>query len=88
MPTVVVRHKVGDYDRWLKGHQERKELFGSAGANFKTFRDTDDPNSIVLVMEVTDMEKFEALFKDPVTAKKKEEHTVIDPIIVSMPVDV
>ncbi len=88
MPTIVVRHKVGDFNTWLKGHQDRVEIFAPAVSSFKTFQDTDDPNSIVLVIEVTDLEKYKAILEDPGTAKFKEKHTVIEPIIVSMPVNI
>jgi hypothetical protein len=49
MATIVARHKVGDIDTWLKGHQERVEIFAPAVSGFKTFQDTDDPKSVVLV---------------------------------------
>jgi len=88
MATVVVRHKVGDFDTWMKGHQERVELFAPAMSSFKTFRDTNDPNAIVIVAEVTDMEKMQAMMSDPAHADAKERHTVIEPIEVSMPVAV
>ncbi len=88
MTTIVARHKVGDIATWLKGHQDRVEIFAPAISSFKTFQDTDDPNSIVLVIEVTDLEKYKAILQDPDNAKFKEKHTVIDPIIVSMPVDI
>lgn len=88
MPTIVARHKVGDINTWLKGHQDRLEAFAPATiSDLKTFQDTDNPNSVVLVMEVTDMEKFKSILEDPRNAKLKDKHTVIDPIIVSMPVD-
>jgi hypothetical protein len=41
MPTVVIRHKVGDYKTWLKGHEDRVRLFASAVSGFKTFQDQD-----------------------------------------------
>ena len=50
------------------------------------FQDTDDPNSVVLVVEVTDMDKLNEMMKDPGVQEKKEQHTVIDPLIISMPV--
>ncbi len=84
---VVTRHKVGDFDTWLKGHQDRLDLFGPAMTDLKTFQDTDDPNSVVLVMEVTDMDKFETILKDPSTDVLKKKHTVLDPITVSMQVE-
>ena len=89
MPTIVVRHKVGDIDAWLKGHQARVEIFAPAVSSFKTFQDTDDPKSVVLVVEVTDMEKLTAIMKDPHVMQDiaKDKHTVLQPIIMSLPVD-
>ena len=87
MATIVVRHKVSDIDAWLKGHQDRVELFAPAISGFKTFQDTDDPKSVVLVVEVTDMEKLGAIINDPKNQETKDRHTVLDPIIMSMPVD-
>ena len=88
MPTIVVRHRVGNYDTWIAGHQTRVEVFSPAVSSFKTFRDTDDPNSVVLVMEVSDMEKYQAILADPNIEPAKQEHTVIDPIIISTEVEV
>ena len=87
MATIVVRHKVSDIDAWLKGHQERVALFAPAISGFKTFQDTDDPTSVVLVVEVTDMEKLGAIINDPKNQDAKDRHTVLEPIIMSMPVD-
>ena len=86
MPTVVIRHKVKDFNTWIKGHQDRLDLFGPVTTSLKEFQDTDDPNSVVLIAEVTDMDKLNAMMKDPAVQKKKDEHTVIDPLIISMPV--
>lgn len=88
MPTLVVRHKVGDFDAWLKGHDDRKRIFASAVSSFQTFQDTDDPKSVVLVLEVTDMEKLNSLMTDPSLQKDKDRHTVKDPIVISVPVNV
>jgi hypothetical protein len=88
MPTVIVRHKVGDFDTWIKGHEDRVKIFAPAVSNFKTFQDQDDPKSVVLVLEVTDMEKLGALMNDPKIQEAKDRHTVQDPIVLSMPVDI
>ncbi|HLF64677.1 MAG TPA: hypothetical protein VI603_13025 [Saprospiraceae bacterium] len=88
MPTVVVRHKVGDFETWLKGHDDRVRLFAPAISSFKTFQDQDDTNSVVLVLEVTDMVKLAALMTDPTIQAVKDRHTVKEPILLSMPVDV
>ena len=88
MPTVIVRHKVGDFATWLKGHEDRTKIFSPAVSSFKTFQDQDDPNSVVLVLEVTDMDKLGALMNDPSIQEAKDRHTVKDPILLSMPVAV
>ncbi len=88
MPTVVIRHKVGDFETWLKGHEDRLNIFAPAVSSFKTFQDQDDPTSVVLVLEVTDMEKLGALMNDPNIQEAKDRHTVKDPIVLSMPVAV
>ncbi|MEO8414016.1 MAG: hypothetical protein ABI472_10165 [Ginsengibacter sp.] len=87
MQTIVARHKVKDIDAWLKGHQERMELFAPAVSGFKTFQDAGDPNSVVLVIEVTDLELLGNIINDPVNQAIKDKHTVLDPIILAMPVD-
>ena len=86
MPTVVVRHKVGDFKTWLKGHADRVRLFAPAVSSFKTFQDQDDPKSVLMVLEVTNMEKLGAIMNDPKIQPVKDQHTVKDPIIMSMPV--
>ncbi|MCU7549969.1 hypothetical protein OCK74_12625 [Chitinophagaceae bacterium LB-8] len=88
MPTVVVRHKVGDFETWLKGHEDRVKIFAPAVSSFKTFQDQDDPESVVLVLEVTDMEKLGAIMNDPNVQEAKDRHTVKEPILLSTEVAV
>ena len=88
MPTVVVRHKVGDFQTWLKGHEDRVRIFSPAVSSFRTFQDQDDPKSVVLVLEVTDMERLGAIINDPTVQEAKDRHTVKDPILLSTEVAV
>jgi len=88
MPTVVARHKVGDIKAWLKGHEDRVRIFAPAVSSFKTFQDQDDPKSVVMVLEVKDMEKLLAIMTDKNLQEAKDRHTVKEPIIISMPVAV
>lgn len=88
MATIIIRHKVGNFDTWLKGHQDRVNSFSPLVTNFKTFQDANDPNSIAMVMEVTDMEKLGEMVNDPKLQPLKDKHTVIDPITVSIEVPV
>ena len=86
MPTIIARHKVGDINTWLNGHQERKELFKDGSVtSFQTFQDTNDPDSVLLVLEVADMDKLGAMMSDPKNDELKAKHTVIEPIIISAP---
>jgi hypothetical protein len=87
MPTVVVTHKVGDFDTWMTGHEDRVEVFGPAVTGFRTFRDSKDPNAISLVMDVTDMDKLGEIMADPHVQTLKEKHTVLDPISIHVEVD-
>jgi len=88
MPTVVISHKVGNYDTWLKGHQDRVELFAKFASGFQTFQDTNDANSVVLVADVFDLQGMQTVLGDPEVMQKiaKEKHTVLEPVSVSMPV--
>ena len=88
MSTVVVRHKVGDFETWLKGHDDRVKIFAPAVSGFKTFQDQDNPKSVILVLEVTDMEKLGAIMNDPKVQEAKDRHTVKDPILLSTEVAV
>jgi hypothetical protein len=88
MPTLIVRHKVGDFATWLEGHEERKALFASAVSSFKTFQDQEDPDSVLMVLEVVSMEKVSELLNDPKFQAVKDKHTVLPPIVVSLQVPV
>jgi hypothetical protein len=85
--TIIARHKVGNIQAWLKGHQDRVELFAPAVTGFKTYQDADDPNSVVLVIDVIDLEKLGEIINDPKNQNIKNKHTVIEPITLSMPLD-
>ena len=86
MPTVIITHKVGNIDTWLAGHQDRADIFSQATSGFSEYQDANDPNSVALVLEVTDMDKLNQMIQDPGTQEKKEAHTVIDPLVIYMPV--
>jgi len=88
MATIVIRHKVGNFDTWLSGHQDRINVFTPLVTSFKTFQDANDPNSIAMVMEVTDLEKLGKMINDPAIQHFKDKHTVIDPISIYVEVAV
>jgi len=88
MATIIIQHKVGNFETWLNGHQERVDAFKPLVSEFKTFRDSNDPNSIAMVMEVADLDKLADMVNDPGMKPKKDKHTVIDPINVYIQVPV
>jgi hypothetical protein len=88
MATIVISHKVGNFDTWLKGHQDRVNSFTPLVKNFQTFQNAGDPNSIAMVMEVTDLDKLAEMVNDPAMKPIKDKHTVIDPINVYVQVKV
>lgn len=87
MTTVVARHKVGNFSTWKNGHQDRLDIFAPAIKSYQAFQDMDDPNSVVLVIEVTDLELLGAIINDPKNQGLKDKHTVLEPITMSMKID-
>lgn len=87
MATVAVRHKVGDINEWIKGHQDRLDIFAQAMTGYKAFQDVDNPNSVVLVIEVTDLALLGAIINDPKNQSLKDKHTVLEPITMSMEIN-
>ena len=65
MTTMIAFHEVEDGERWAKvwrkGPGSRHELLVEAGVTgARTFRDPENPNMTGLILEVSDMEKFQA----------------------------
>jgi hypothetical protein len=57
MPYMLVRHKVEDYERWKPGfddHQAVRKESGGKGAVL--FRNADDPNETVILLEWGNLE--------------------------------
>jgi len=88
MATIVIQHKVGNFETWLSGHQDRVNSFSPLVGEFKTFRDSTDQNSIAMVMEVNDLSKLAEMMNDPKIKPLKDKHTVIEPIKVFVQVPV
>ena len=65
MTTIIAFHEVEDGERWAKAWQKgagsRHEMFATIGVTARNFRDPENPDSTGLIMEVPDMEKFQAL---------------------------
>ncbi len=64
MTTLIVFHDVEDGQHWAKawgkGPGSRHEMFAQIGVMARNFKDPESPNSTGLILEVPDMERFQA----------------------------
>ena len=60
MPTILGHHDVKDRAHWLSS-PKREEVFGPLGVtNIRTFIDPKNPDHVALIMDVADMDAFNA----------------------------
>lgn len=80
--TIAITHDVEDANHWLaawQGEGSRHEMFAEHGvANVRVFQNAETPNQIGLLVDVTDMEAFQAFLNSEEGAKAKAEDGVID----------
>jgi len=58
MPNLLTQHRVKDYDAWrphFDGHEDTRRSYGIT--NPRVYRNADDPNDLVLLFDVTDLER-------------------------------
>lgn len=58
LPYILVRHKVADYGKWkpaFDAHGATREKSGSKSGPL--FRNADDPNELIFLMEFDDLDK-------------------------------
>jgi hypothetical protein len=56
--NLTVRHKVKDYATWRTGYDGHEQSRVSAGiTNGKVFRNANDPNDVVIILDVADVAK-------------------------------
>ena len=77
MPTVMAHHDAKDTDHWLSS-PNRDEFFGPLGVtNIRTFVDPQNPKRVGLIMDVPDMDAFEAAMQTPRAGEAMEDDGVI-----------
>ena len=60
MPTVIAHHDVKDTKHWLAS-PKREEVFGPLGVtNIRTFVDPQNPKHVAVLMDVADLDVFQA----------------------------
>jgi hypothetical protein len=58
MAQMIVHHKVRDYEAWRPGFDEHEGSRIAAGiTNGRVFRGTDDPNDLLIILDVADIER-------------------------------
>lgn len=79
MSYLFVRHKIADYDKWKKAfddHAEVREDAGSEGG--KLFRNSDDPNEVMIFFEWKDLESAKKFAQSPNLKEVMQEAGVMD----------
>jgi hypothetical protein len=64
MATYLVSHEVNDVDKW-RAATTREEVFGPIGVTARAFFDPAGSNRVGLIVEIPDMDAFNALLASP-----------------------
>ena len=79
MATFIVRHKVKDYDAWKKVFAEHGKVRVKLGfTKSRVYRYLDDPNHVIIVSELKDINQAKTLVASPDLAKAMKEAGVVD----------
>ena len=77
MTTLIVVHEVEYGEHWARAWREgpgsRHELFAQIGVSARTFKNPEHPNSVGLILEVPDMERFQAFMASDEARQAMEE---------------
>lgn len=80
--TMIITHQVKDGEKWLAAFKppvNRQEMFLQNGvSSVRNFQSPDDPNQTGLLLEIVDMDAFNALMAAPETVVAKAEDGVKD----------
>ena len=61
MSLIMLSHKVADFDKWLEAFNAHLAMRQEAGlSGERVFHTADDPNMVHILMNVSDMDKFNA----------------------------
>ncbi len=82
METLIAFHEVKDGDHWAKawhgGAGSRQEMFGQIGVTTRIFRDPEHSNTTGVLLEVPDMDRFQAFMAtDEVAQAMKEDRLMV-----------
>jgi hypothetical protein len=78
MAYLLVRHEVADFSRWKLVFDSHAEAQREAGLKVeKILRGLDDPNQVVLLFEVTDLEKARGFVSSPDVPEARRQSGVV-----------
>ena len=81
--NLSIHHKVKDYSSWRKGYDEHEKGRVSAGVtNGRVFRSAEDPNDILILLDVADVPKARAWLAAPDLKTAMEKAGVVGPHVV------
>ena len=78
MPTMIIQHKVKDFDGWRPGYEEHASRRAEYGiSEVSLHRSADDPNDVVIVLRAEDLERARAFGTLPELREVMEQAGVI-----------
>jgi hypothetical protein len=73
MAHMLVRHKVADFDKWKSVYEDHRSAREAAGLrDLHLWRNEDDPSEVLLLFEVSDVEKAKRFAGSPDAKEKME----------------
>jgi hypothetical protein len=79
LPHLLIRHKVAEFEAWKRVFDSHVAAQREAGLHIdKILRNTDDPSEVVLLFEVTNLERARKLVESPGVAVVQAESGVTD----------
>ena len=72
MPTLIGYHEIKDAKHWLSS-PKREELFGPLGVtNIRTFVDPQNPTRAAVLIDIPDLDAFQAAMQTEAAARSDE----------------
>jgi hypothetical protein len=82
MTMLIAHHEIEDSEHWLAS-PKREELFGPMGISVRTFLDPENPNRAALLIDVPDMDAFQAFMQSQEAAEAmKQDGVRADTLVV------
>jgi hypothetical protein len=82
MPTLIGYHEIKDAQQWLSS-PKREELFGPIGiTNIRTFVDPRNPTRAAVLMDVPDLDAFQAAMQTQAAADAMSHDGVLPETLV------